>query len=40
MSRYSEERRAAVVAKLLPPHNRTIASLAQEEGVSAGTLQL
>ena len=36
--RYSEERKEAVLAKLLPPHNRTIAELAEEEGISTATL--
>jgi len=36
--RYSEERKEAVLKKLLPPHNRTVASLAEEEGVSTATL--
>ena len=36
--KYSDERREAVLQKLLPPHNRTVASLAEEEGVSAATL--
>ncbi len=36
--KYSEERKEAVLKKLLPPHNRTIAQLAEEEGISAPTL--
>lgn len=36
--KYAEERKEAVLAKLLPPHNRTIAELAREEGISAATL--
>ncbi len=36
--RYSRERRNAVLNKLMPPHNRTIAELAEEEGISAATL--
>ena len=36
--KYSQERREAVLRKLLPPHNRTIASLAEEEGISTATL--
>lgn len=36
--KYSEERKEAVLRKLLPPHNRTIAQLAEEEGISAPTL--
>lgn len=36
--KYPEERREAVLRKLLPPHNRTIKSLAEEEGISVATL--
>ena len=36
--KYTDERREAVLRKLLPPHNRTIASLAEEEGISTATL--
>ncbi|MBB3192428.1 transposase [Halomonas cerina] len=35
---YSDERREAILKKLLPPHNRTVAEVAQEEGISAATL--
>lgn len=38
MSRYSPERKEAVLKKMLPPHNRTIAVLAEAEGISAATL--
>ncbi|MDZ7803166.1 IS3 family transposase [Thiohalophilus sp.] len=38
MPRYSEERKAAVLNKLLPPHNRSIPEVAGEEGISEGTL--
>lgn len=38
MSRYSEERKAAVMSKLLPPQNRTVAEVAREEGISQVTL--
>lgn len=38
MPRYSEERKAAVLAKLLPPQNRTVCAVAQEEGISEATL--
>ena len=31
---YSTERKQAVLRKLLPPYNRTVADLAKEEGVS------
>ena len=36
--RYSPERREAVLKKMLPPHNRSIRELAQEEGISEPTL--
>lgn len=36
--KYSEERREAILKKLLAPHNRTVAELAQEEGISEATL--
>jgi transposase-like protein len=35
---YSEERKEAVLAKMMPPHNRTVADLAREEGISSATL--
>ena len=38
MSRYPNERREAVLRKMLPPHNKTIKELAQEEGISEPTL--
>ena len=36
--RYSPERKEAVLGKMLPPHNRTIRQLGQEEGISEATL--
>jgi transposase-like protein len=36
--RYSPERKEAVLRKMMPPHNRTIKQLAQEEGISEATL--
>jgi transposase-like protein len=36
--RYSPERREAVLKKMLPPNNRSIAALAIEEGISDATL--
>src|SRR5690625_7984414 len=36
--KYSEERRKAVLAKLCPPHNRSVREVAAEEGVSEATL--
>lgn len=38
MPRYSAERKAAVLKKLLPPHNHSVASVATEEGISDATL--
>lgn len=38
MARYSEERKAAVMRKLLPPENRTVREVAEEEGISEVTL--
>ena len=35
---YPKERREAVLKKMLPPTNRSIKELAQEEGISEGTL--
>jgi transposase-like protein len=36
--RYSEERKAAVLNKLLPPQNRSVVSVSAEEGISYVTL--
>lgn len=38
MARYSVERKEAVLKKLLPPHSRSVPSVAQEEGISEPTL--
>ena len=38
MNRISPERKASILAKLLPPYNMTIASVAQMEGMSESTL--
>lgn len=38
MPRYSDERKEAVLRKMLPPHNRPLAALAAEEGISEATL--
>lgn len=35
---YSLERRAAVLAKMLPPNNMPLGRLAKEEGISVATL--
>jgi len=36
--KYSKERREAVLRKMLPPESKSIAEIAEEEGISAGTL--
>ena len=36
--RYSQERKQAVLAKLAPPHKRTVREVADEEGISEATL--
>lgn len=38
MPRYSEERKAAVLKKLLPPHNKSIPEVSAEEKISEPTL--
>ena len=38
MPRYSDERKEAVLRKMLPPHNRPLGELAAEEGISEATL--
>lgn len=38
MARYSSERKAAILNKLLPPINMTVAEVAREEGVSEQSL--
>ena len=38
MSRYPNERKEAILKKMLPPNNKTIPELAQEEGISEATL--
>jgi len=38
MSRYSPERKDAVLKKMLPPHNLPVAELARQEGISDVTL--
>lgn len=35
---YSNERREAILQKMLPPHNKSIPELAKEEGISEATL--
>lgn len=38
MSLYSEERKAMLVSKLLPPHNRSVMAVSEEEGISKSAL--
>ena len=38
MARYSQERKEAILNKLLPPQNMTVAEVALSEGVSSKTL--
>jgi len=38
MPRYSEERKASVLKKLLPPQNLSVVSVAAKEGISEVTL--
>lgn len=38
MTRYSSERKDAILKNLLPPHNMTIAEVSRQEGVSSQTL--
>ncbi len=38
MPSYPEQRRTAVLSKLLPPHNRSVPEVAREEGISVATL--
>ncbi len=37
MSSYSTERKEAILSKLLPPNNKSVASVAREEGVAEQT---
>lgn len=36
--RYSQERKEAVLKKMVPPHNKSIAELSRKEGISEATL--
>jgi len=38
MLRYSDERRQAVMAKLLPPYNQSVDEVAEQEGISSATV--
>ncbi|MEA3429369.1 MAG: transposase [Thermodesulfobacteriota bacterium] len=36
--RYPKEKKEAILKNMMPPNNQTIADLAQDEGISEGTL--
>jgi len=38
MPHYSEERKAAILQKMAPPHSLSVAELARQEGISSATL--
>lgn len=38
MTRYSPDRKEAMLSKLLPPYNLTVAEPARQEGISEATL--
>ena len=38
MPSYSEERKASVLKKMLPPHNQSVTKVSREEGISDATL--
>lgn len=38
MNIYSPERKAAVIARMLPPHNLSVNEIARQEGIPANTL--
>jgi len=38
MPRFSDERKEAILNRLLPPYNMTVSSLAKMEGISEATL--
>lgn len=38
MPRYSEERKASVLRKLLPPNNQPVPAVSREKGISESTL--
>ncbi len=40
MPRYSEERKAAVLSKLLRPTNRNVVSVSAEEGITEGAYSM
>ncbi|WP_262145201.1 transposase, partial [Serratia ficaria] len=38
MNTYSPERKAALIARMMPPHNQSVVQLARSEGIPANTL--
>ncbi len=38
MNTYSPERKAALIARMMPPHNQPVVQLARSEGIPANTL--
>ncbi|MGA9619100.1 transposase [Serratia proteamaculans] len=38
MKPYSPERKAAVIARMLPPHNQSVNQIARQEGIPPKTL--
>ncbi|MCK5893510.1 MAG: hypothetical protein KAG53_03655 [Endozoicomonadaceae bacterium] len=40
MPRYSEERTAAVLRKMLPPNNQSVPQVAKEEGIMAVSISI
>lgn len=40
MPRYSDERKEAVLAKLLPPHSLTVKQVAERENISEPTIYI
>jgi transposase-like protein len=40
MSSYSPERKAALINKLLPPQNMSVAELSRQEGIAPATVSI
>ncbi len=38
MKTYSPERKAAVIARMMPPHNQSVVQIARSEGIPTNTL--
>ena len=38
MTRYSEDFKCSIMTKMMPPHNKSVAEIARETGLSEGTL--